>query len=253
MFIVVNEYVIYKHAFTRCCMRSKPCWLFKRMPNRCYCRVLKCMENDLTKTRQEVLDLRLKVSVTGHSKEDFANNEAKTRFYTGLPNFLVLLQIFNLCEPWISHTERSALNKFEQLILTLMRLKLNLSLQDLAYRFGISCATASRIFNKVISVLHRRLQFLIEWPTREVLRATMPMDFRKSFGNSVAVIIDCFEVFIERPSNLLARAQTWSTYKHHNTVKFLIGISPQGCITLISNAWGGRVSDKHLTEQSGIL
>jgi transcriptional regulator with XRE-family HTH domain len=214
---------------------------------------LKCMENDLTKTRQEVLDLRLKVSVTGHSKEDFANNEVKTRFYTGLPNFLVLLQIFNLCEPWISHTERSALNKFEQLILTLMRLKLNLSLQDLAYRFGISCATASRIFNKVISVLHRRLQFLIEWPTREVLRATMPMDFRKSFGNSVAVIIDCFEVFIERPSNLLARAQTWSTYKHHNTVKFLIGISPQGCITFISNAWGGRVSDKHLTEQSGIL
>ncbi len=49
-----------------------------------------------------------------YSKEDFANNEAKTRFYTGLPNFLVLLQIINLCEPWISHTERSALNKFER-------------------------------------------------------------------------------------------------------------------------------------------
>ena len=33
------------------------------------------------------------------------------------------------------------------------------------------------------------------------------------------------EVFIERPSNLLARACTWSSYKHHNTVKFLIGIA----------------------------
>ena len=26
----------------------------------------------------------------------------------------------------------------------------------------------------------------------------------------------------------MARAQTWSSYKHHNTVKFLMGITPQG-------------------------
>ena len=63
----------------------------------------------------------------------------------------------------------------------------------------------------------------------------------------------CFEVFIERPSNLLARACTWSSYKHHNTVKFLIGVAPQGVITYISSAWGGRVSDKYLTEHCGIL
>ena len=105
----------------------------------------------------------------------------------------------------------------------------------------------------MISILHLRLQFLIQWPARGILRATMPMDFRNSFGNKIAVIIDCFEVFVERPSNLLACAQTWSNYKHHNTVKFLIGIAPQGYITFISDAWGGRVSDKHLTEQSKIL
>ena len=62
-----------------------------------------------------------------------------------------------------------------------------------------------------------------------------------------------FEVFINKPSNLMARAVTWSQYKHHNTVKFLIGISPQGVITFISKAWGGRVSDKYLTEHSGFL
>ena len=39
----------------------------------------------------------------------------------------------------------------------------------------------------------------------------------------------------------------------HNTVKFLIGISPQGSITFISKGWGGRVSDCYLTENSGIL
>jgi len=67
------------------------------------------------------------------------------------------------------------------------------------------------------------------------------------------VVIDCFEVFIEKPLSLLARAQTFSDYKHHNTVKFLIGIAPQGVITYISKAWGGRASDKYITENSGIL
>ena len=80
----------------------------------------------------------------------------------------------------------------------------------------------------------------------------MPMEFRKNFKQSV-VIIDCFEIFIERETNLKARAQTWSNYKHHNTVKFLIGISPQGAISFISKGWGGRESDVHLTENCGIL
>ena len=48
------------------------------------------------------------------------------------------------------------------------------------------------------------------------------------------VITDCFKVFIEKPSNLLARAQTYSNYKSHNTVKVLIGISPHGSITFVS-------------------
>ena len=41
--------------------------------------------------------------------------------------------------------------------------------------------------------------------------------------------------------------------KHHNTVKFLIGITPQGVISFISKAWGGRVRDKYLTGNCGLL
>ena len=51
----------------------------------------------------------------------------------------------------------------------------------------------------------------------------------------------------------MARAQTFSSYKHHNTTKVLISITLQGTISFVSNAWGGRTSDKFLTENCGIL
>ncbi len=71
----------------------------------------------------------------------------------------------------------------------------------------------------------------------------MPMDFRKHCPNC-AVIIDCFEVFLEKPSHLLTKAQSYSVYTHHQTVKYLIGITPHGTVVFfISDGWGGRVSD----------
>ena len=50
-----------------------------------------------------------------------------------------------------------------------------------------------------------------------------------------------------------ARALTWSTYKSHNTAKFLIGITPQGTICFISKGWEGRTSDQFVTENSNFL
>ena len=67
----------------------------------------------------------------------------------------------------------------------------------------------------------------------------MPTSFR-SFFKKYAIIIDSTEVFVERPTDLLARAQVWSNYKHHSTIKFLIGILPQGTISYLCKcAWGG--------------
>ena len=60
-----------------------------------------------------------------------------------------------------------------------------------------------------------RLGHLVHWRERENLCKKVPMCFTYAFGNKVTVIIDCFEVFIEKPTNLLARAQAFSSYKHH--------------------------------------
>ena len=179
-------------------------------------------------------------------------DDHKVAFLTGLPSYQVLMKVFDLADPFIQDHFNRKLNNFQEFLLVLMRLRLNLCEQYLAYRFDIHQSTVCRIFYKWIIVLSRRLAALVFWPQRDVLRKTMPTAFREHFAKC-AVIIDCFEVFTERPQDLLARAQTWSQYKHHNTVKFLMGISPQGTIILISKAYGGRSSDVYITEDCGIL
>ena len=91
-----------------------------------------------------------------------------------------------------------------------MKLKLNMPFEDLAYRFNVSVSTVSRTFQAWMIVMDCRLQPFIKWPEREALWHTMPQCFQQSFGKKVTVIIACFEIFIDRPSNLLARAQTFS-------------------------------------------
>ena len=143
-------------------------------------------------------------------------------------------------------TFRSKLTHFQEFMLTLMKRRRNLSNQDLAYRFTVHVSTISRFLSEWLSLIAVKLKPVILWPEKETLQRTTPMCFRESFGQSVAVIIDCFEVFIKRPANLLTRACMWSSCKHHNTIKVLIGITPQGVISYVSQAWGGHTSDKYL-------
>lgn len=66
-------------------------------------------------------------------------------------------------------------------------------------------------------------------------------------------MIDCFEIFIDMPSNFEAHSATYGNYKHHNTIKVFIAIALTGSICYISQAWGGRVSDKAITQGCGFL
>ena len=146
--------------------------------------------------------------------------------------------LFNVIATDLNETSQSSMTKFQQLILTLQRLRLNLSLTDLTYRYGVCVNTASKVFHTCVYIMWKKLSRFILWPEREVLRKTMPSEFLISFSQKVAVIIDCFEIKTEKPSDLYSSAQTWSNYKQHHTTKFLIGICPQGRITFLSEGWG---------------
>ena len=180
----------------------------------------------------------------------FTNDDQKICYYTGLPNKEILLGVFELVIP-LPGLKREYY--WKSYLVTLMKLRLNLGYQDLAYRLGVSISTLSRRFNEMLDIMAIRLDFLIFWPDRENLQKTMPLCFRPTYGLKVAAIIDCYEIKIEKPSNFAARSATWSQYKQSNTVKVLIAISPQGMTMFLSDSWGGRVSDKHLTRECGIL
>ena len=137
-------------------------------------------------------------------------------------------------------------------MLTLIRLWQNLLGKDLTYCFKLHESTVWRLFEFVVRLLFAKWKHLIKWPCRDVLLKTMPMIFRKHCPQCV-LIIDCFKIFIDCPTDLLAWAQTYSQYKHHNTVKYLIGITPQGTVSSIFDGWGGRTSDKYITEHCSLL
>lgn len=81
--------------------------------------------------------------------ETFAMDEEKVKFYTGFPSTEVFLICLKRLTDHMGKSEHGQQTKpWQCFLLTLMRLKHSLSLQDLAYRFGIDKSTACRIFNK---------------------------------------------------------------------------------------------------------
>ena len=74
--------------------------------------------------------------------------------------------------------------------MVLMKLRLNVSYQDLAYRFGVSQSTVSRTFAHWLLIMDVHLSPLIRWPEREELWKTMPQCFKFSFGNKKTVSLE---------------------------------------------------------------
>ena len=88
-------------------------------------------------------------------------------------------------------------------------------------------------------------------PDKGTTNVTSPFRFHKY--NNISVIIDCSEIFIETPKDLELQAATWSDYKHHNNIKFLVAVGPNSSINFISEAYTDRISDKQLTVDSGLI
>lgn len=181
------------------------------------------------------------------------NDDKKCKYFTGIASGPILRQIYNalVCDlPTFQE-----LSKEQLLVLVLRKLRLNEPFCSLGYFYNLSPTTISEHFFETLNAIYPFLKTFVRFPARSVLKKHMPLGFQRKYGNSVTVIIDCFEVNMESPNPhaIKANANVFSFYKKHKTVKVLIGISPSGSILYVSSAFGGRISDKEIVKQSGFL
>ena len=150
------------------------------------------------------------------------------------------------------HTGNRSLSPDAELLMMLMKLRHNFSELDLVQRFSVNQATVSHIFSTWVLCLYHTFKEINIWPSRVFINTYMPEEFKERFP-SILVIIDATEFPLEKPSNSDVQAATWSNYKNHNTLKLLLGVSPNRVTTFFSSLYGGRISDKELTQQSTLL
>ncbi|KAI8517869.1 hypothetical protein Bbelb_038860 [Branchiostoma belcheri] len=133
----------------------------------------------------------------------------------------------------------------EEFFLVLVKLKSGDFNQEIASKFGISESQVSKIFTTWINFLHRELRYLFEMKTSWENVETIPECYRR-YPHLISVI-DCTELQIEMATTLQARKETYSNYKNRDTVKFMVGLSPNLTVNYVSKGHGGRASDKHIT------
>uniref|UniRef100_A0A131YKS9 Tick transposon n=1 Tax=Rhipicephalus appendiculatus TaxID=34631 RepID=A0A131YKS9_RHIAP len=134
----------------------------------------------------------------------------------------LLPQILSVWSP----STRTALDTEQQFILVLIRLRLGLLTDYLAHRFGISVSSVSRIFHSWLHAMAEYFRKFLISPPRQTVKCKCPKAFQDPLFENVRGIIDCTEIFIERLTSTTARSQTYFNYKHHNTAKLIVVISP---------------------------
>lgn len=211
---------------------------------------VKALTDECAALRAEITQLKEKVAKLSFRQESFRDNDEVVQQLTGLASYAKFMIVFSLVSGFLK--AGSGLTNFQCFLITLMRMRLNLPLCFFEHMFNVTQSTVAEVFNDTLDVMHKRLSRLIVWPGKEQIQISLPMCFRAMFNNCTS-IIDCLEIRIEKPKNMTASAQTCPQYKNHDTVKYLISVTPQGVVSFVSKGLEGLTSDKDLTERCGYL
>ena len=232
--------------------------------------MLTCAQLEIEKLSAEVTNLRFERRLVCRLSRD----PNKVRFYTGFQDYRTLIFVFQVLEPTaskmlryaqyqrlksgisksnrISFPPESSLSLVDQYLLTLRKLRVGSFDIELADDFGVSLSTVSRIFIGWVNYFFFVLATTLTWPSRVQVQAHMPDVFKPRFSNT-RVILDCTEIFVQKPSSLYINTELYSHYKGTTTLKGMVGIMPSGAVSFVSKLYAGSISDKAILKKSGLL
>lgn len=219
-----------------------------------------------TQTTTHTCEVGIQCSLPLLTYYDVKDNDEQLCFYTGIHSNEHFQAVFDeIKDNAEEQTSRRklryttnqggrprSLSVINEFFMVLMRLRLGLLIEDLAFRFCLSKSQCSDIVNRWIDYLSVQLAVLVQWPSMEIIKANMPKLFKEKFPDT-RIIVDCTEIYTEVPSSLQLKSLMYSDYKSHMTYKALVGISPNGVVTFVSDLWCGSISDKQITKECGLL
>ena len=234
-------------------------------------REIKQLQQENKLLRRELLAIQRSRKINASMVDTCLSNDADCRYLTGLLTIAVFNNLFNhlskkaaAMQYWkgqkeaekpVKHNQlndlvvrsgpKRKLDQKEEFFLVLLKLRQGVSMHFLAKLFRISQPLTSSIFNTWVKFMAFELQSLIYWPSRDLVKRQLPYSLRMC--KNLVCTIDCTEIFIGYPRDREIQCLTWSDYKKHNTVKFLIAIAPNGMICYLSPVWGGKATDRHIT------
>ena len=125
-------------------------------------------ETNINNIFEENNTVKLKLNTFKYDQVYFEENLRDIQHYTGLPSHGTLKQLFEYVKDAIK--ESKVLTEFEQLLLCLIHLGLEVSVVDLKKRFQASQTIVSQISLDMLEVLYFYLKSLINWPERPELQ-----------------------------------------------------------------------------------
>ena len=141
----------------------------------------------------------------------------------------------------------------DQLLLTIIWLRVYPTHEVLAYLFGISDSTVSRIIARILPLLERAGRDTMRMPDPGRKRRRS-LDELLSDTPELVVVIDSFEQKIQRPKDPDERDAYYSGKKKTHTLKSQIAVNEEtGEIVDVSESVPGPTADINLLEQSDLL
>jgi hypothetical protein len=188
------------------------------------------------------------------SIDNLQTNPKMVKYYTGFESydhFMMFFQILGAAAHDLN-VKCTLLSPQDQLFLVMMKLRQAKEDIELSFMFRVSESTVSNIVNTWINFMYFQLKEINLWPSRSVVDEFMPTDFFTNFPKT-RVILDATEVPIHKPQNVNAQSATFSNYKNKNTLKVMVGCTPRGTVSYISDAYCGSTSDRQIIERSDLL